>query len=343
MDAYETIQMDSKELYVSVAANRIAVSEALALAMVYVPLSQEERLWVERELNGYNDKLDLPEYRQIPCAVKARVKNRYSGIVQDTRLSGRPMEELDKMLNKILGLSIFKMYVSQSVESIEKQITNHNVGDVIMIIDGPPGEELRNSIESSCQRLYCAVQYVFQTAPIAYMQNTLLAIKNKVMGILQSHFTEKIMAPTVAAVDKKVIFISYCWEDDEHKNWVRKFAKDLSELFIVKIDQELPYGVELTQFMEQAIASSDKVLIITTPEYKRRADNRIRGVGYETSLITDDLVTDQNRIKFIPIIRKGTKESSYPRYLGTRKGADMTDDLKYTERLEEIKNNLLNF
>lgn len=335
--------MDSKELYVSIAANRIAISEALALAMAYIPLTQEERLWVERELNGYNNKLEVPEYRQIPCEVKARVQNIYSSIVRDTRLGGGPMKELDKMLNEKLGLSIFKMYVGQGVESIEKQIADHNDGDVIMIIDGPPGEELRNSIKSLCQSHYCAVRYVFQTAPIAYMKNTLFDIKNRIMGILQSHFTEKTMAPQVAAVDKKIIFISYCWEDEEHKNWVKKLAKDLSELFTVKIDQELPYGVELTQFMEQAIASSDKVLIITTPEYKHRADNRIRGVGYETSLITDDLVTDQNRIKFIPVIRKGTRESSYPRYLGTRKGADMTDDLKYTEMLEDIKNNLLSF
>jgi len=33
--------------------------------------------------------------------------------------------------------------------------------------------------------------------------------------------------------------------------------------------------------MEQTIANVDKVLIIATPEYKKRADNRERGVGWK--------------------------------------------------------------
>ena len=96
-------------------------------------------------------------------------------------------------------------------------------------------------------------------------------------------------------------------------------------------------------FMEQSVAESDKVLIIATPEYKDRADNRKRGVGYETSLITDDLVNDQNRVKFIPIIRKGTKETAYPRYLGSRKGLYMTDDAIYKEQFEELVRNLMEY
>ena len=142
---------------------------------------------------------------------------------------------------------------------------------------------------------------------------------------------------------KKIVFISYCWEDDEHTAWVRRLAEDLSHWVKIRIDQKLPLGVELNRFMEQAVATSDKVLIIATPEYKDRADNRKRGVGYETSLITDDLVNDQNRIKFIPIIRKGTKETSYPRYLGSRKGLHMADDSIYKEKLEELVKNLLEY
>ena len=53
-----------------------------------------------------------------------------------------------------------------------------------------------------------------------------------------------------------------------------------------------------------------------------------------------DLISDQNRIKFIPIIRKGSKEESYPHYLGNRKGLDMRDDSKYKEALNELVDNL---
>lgn len=142
---------------------------------------------------------------------------------------------------------------------------------------------------------------------------------------------------------KKVVFISYCWENKEHTAWVRQLAEDLSPYFKIRLDQKLPLGMELNRFMENSVATSDKVLVIATPEYKDRADQRKRGVGYETSLITDDLVNDKNCIKFIPIIRKGTKEESFPRYLGSRKGLDMTDDSCYIAQLEELVTNLMEY
>ena len=142
---------------------------------------------------------------------------------------------------------------------------------------------------------------------------------------------------------KKKVFISYCWEGDKHQEWVKRLAEDLTPYFKVRLDQKLPLGWELNRFMEQSIAESDKVLIITTPEYKDRADSRKRGVGYETSLITDDLVNDQNRVKLIPISRKGTKQTAYPRYLGSRKGLYMTDDKGYEEQLEELIRNLIEY
>lgn len=145
---------------------------------------------------------------------------------------------------------------------------------------------------------------------------------------------------TTKVSPKKKVFISYSWDDDEHKTWVHKLAEDLSATFEVKIDIKQPLGTELNQFMESLINDTDKALIIATPEYKRRADERIKGVGYETTLITNDLISDQNRIKFIPIIRKGSKEESYPSYLGNRKGLDMRDDSKYKEALKELVDNL---
>lgn len=89
--------------------------------------------------------------------------------------------------------------------------------------------------------------------------------------------------------------------------------------------------------------NSDKVLIFATPSYKDRADGCMKGVGYETSLITNDLVSDQNCIKFIPIIRKGSKDESFPTYLGNRKGLDMTDDSKYEDSLKVLIDNLKNY
>lgn len=155
-------------------------------------------------------------------------------------------------------------------------------------------------------------------------------------GLLASIAT----SDTTRVSPKKKVFISYCWEDEEHTKWVHKLAEDLKSYFDVKIDVEQPIGTELNQFMESMINSSDKVLIIVTPEYKERADGRLKGVGYETTLITNELISDQNKIKFIPIIRKGSKEESYPSYLGNRKGLDMKDSSNYEDALKLLVDNL---
>lgn len=338
--------MSINDLYLSLVTNKISLSESLALVSAYVPLTSEERLWVDAELNGYNDKTIVPDYRQLSCEVRARIQNLYSGIVEDIDLVGKPMEDLETMLNSKLGLSVYKLYVCQGVESIEQLVNDHKDVDIIMKFEGAPSSELKSLLSMNERAYSFKTLYVFQAAPVAYLKNALTIIKNRLLKIMQNHFAQEGKRDGItddSTKKKKVIFISYCWESDEHKSWVKKLADDLSDEFTVRIDQKLPLGVELTHFMEDAIASSDKVLIIATPEYKRKADNRIRGVGYETSLITDDLVTDQNRIKFIPIIRKGSKETSFPRFLGSRKGADMTDDDRYTEMLSELKRNLRDY
>lgn len=331
------------EIYIGIVCNKKTISETMALALAYAPLTQDEQKWIELELQGYQGKTNVPDYRQLPCEVKVRVLNNYNGIIEDKRLIGDYVDNIDSMLAEDYGLSLYKIYVSQGVESIERQVMNQTDGNIIMIIDGPPGRIMIDSLESQSQLYNFTIKYVFQTAPVAYMSNALFVIKNRLIKILQKHINKtesRDIEVKDIEINRKTVFISYCWENEEHKKWVKQLANDLGTIFNVKIDQELPYGVELTHFMEQAIAQSDKVLIVVTPEYKYRADNRERGVGYETSLITDDLVNDLNRIKFIPIIRQGTKETSYPIYLGSKKGADMTNDSSYSIVLAELIRNI---
>lgn len=182
--------------------------------------------------------------------------------------------------------------------------------------------------------------------------------KREIKRFLMSHpdifnefiydWEQKSHSPYDIKVDKKgvmarikQIFISYSWEDREHEQWVQLLAKDLSVYFDVRIDNKLPLGADLNVFMEQSINNSDYVLLILTPEYKHRADNRINGVGYETNVITNDMIRDNNKVRFIPLIRKGDKDSSFPIYLGNKKGLNMTIDAEYQENLQELVKNLI--
>lgn len=140
--------------------------------------------------------------------------------------------------------------------------------------------------------------------------------------------------------DRKKIFISYSWDGVDHQEWVIKLANDLRAKYGIDVilDQfDLNAGKDLTYFMENAISDADKVLIILTPNYKLKAENREKGVGYETSIISQNILSSSiSKIKFIPILRVGSQASSSPLHLVSKLYHDMTDNQKYYERLFEL-------
>jgi hypothetical protein len=112
-------------------------------------------------------------------------------------------------------------------------------------------------------------------------------------------------------------FISYAWDDESHKEWVKEFAVRLrSDGVNVTLDQwHLAPGDQLPAFMERAVRDSEFVIIVCTPRYKAKSETRSGGVGYEGDIITAEVATGQNHRKFIPILRLGEWESAAPSWL----------------------------
>ncbi|RYE18599.1 MAG: hypothetical protein EOP45_13885 [Sphingobacteriaceae bacterium] len=91
-------------------------------------------------------------------------------------------------------------------------------------------------------------------------------------------------------------------------------------------------------FVEQSISKSDKVLIIFTPNYKARADNRTGGVGYEYSIMNAALYDNQTvNVKIIPILRKGSKQDSIPDFMKQYIHIDITNDENYENSYKDLK------
>lgn len=113
------------------------------------------------------------------------------------------------------------------------------------------------------------------------------------------------------------VFLSYAWEDESHKSWVRELAARLrGDGVETVLDQwELVPGDQLPQFMERAVRDSDFVLVICTPEYKKRSDKRSGGVGYEGDVMTGEVFTLGRRRKFIPVLRRGAWTEAAPSWL----------------------------
>jgi len=73
------------------------------------------------------------------------------------------------------------------------------------------------------------------------------------------------------------IFMSYSSGDDSHNEWVGQLADDIERHndFHVVLDQyDLDVYMDKNKFMEDAVLTSDVVVVVATAEYKYKADNR---------------------------------------------------------------------
>jgi hypothetical protein len=144
-------------------------------------------------------------------------------------------------------------------------------------------------------------------------------------------------------VKTPTIFVSYAWEDDV-KVWVREFATRLRREggVDVKMDQwDVAPGDPLPEFMERSVRTSDFILIICTPRYKTKSDERQGGVGYEGNIITGEIFTKANHRKFIPVLRKGEWSAAAPSFLMGNAYLDLRgdpyDETTYTQLLMALR------
>lgn len=119
------------------------------------------------------------------------------------------------------------------------------------------------------------------------------------------------------------VFISYSWDSETHKKWVRELAERLvSNGVAVHLDQwNVVPGDSLTAFMEEQVSQCDFILVICTPNYATKSLQRTGGVGYEQQIISGQIAAGVERRKFIPVVREGdfsTSERSAipPHFLG---------------------------
>ena len=138
-------------------------------------------------------------------------------------------------------------------------------------------------------------------------------------------------------------FISYSWDSDAHKDWVREFADALIRNGInVTLDQyDLKIGADRFAFMEQSVASADVVLCVCSPSYVDRANGREKGVGVETTLITPEFFGQHKGKQYIPVVRHsdGDKPAT-PDYMAALIFVDFRDDAKFDANFEDLLRHL---
>lgn len=139
---------------------------------------------------------------------------------------------------------------------------------------------------------------------------------------------------------KARIFISYSVESDKHNEKVKRFARRLqNQQMEVFLFDDMCLGERFGYFMEN-IEKCEFVLFICTPEYRKRADEREGGVGYEWNIITSSVVRQTDERKFIPILFEGDWNEALPIWARGKRRLDYRNesDKEFTYLIENIRN-----
>lgn len=145
----------------------------------------------------------------------------------------------------------------------------------------------------------------------------------------------------------KKVFISYAWGNSEHQQWIVDLATRLmNDSVDVVLDRwSLQDGHDIHSFMETMVKAKDifRVLIVSDKTYTEKSNDRAGGVGTETQIITPNIYSKQEQVKFIPLVRERDEDGHafLPVYLQSRKYIDFSREEDFENSYEELLRNIL--
>ena len=137
----------------------------------------------------------------------------------------------------------------------------------------------------------------------------------------------------------KKIFISYSWDSEEHRLWVKNLADTLEQhqsIHVIWDGYDLDSWKDKNLFMENGVFDADIILVVTKKKYKEKADARSGGVGIETFLSAAEhwrSLQENGKTKFIQIKRE---DDSSPRYLSGHLYLDFTKNSNFLEDMKSL-------
>lgn len=97
----------------------------------------------------------------------------------------------------------------------------------------------------------------------------------------------------------KKIFISYSWEDESYNSQVKDFVNKLIDrgydVCIDKREIESNYSIDMQEMMHKGLTEADKVIVLLSESYKKKAESFTGGVGQEFKLILADIVNQRRK------------------------------------------------
>lgn len=139
-----------------------------------------------------------------------------------------------------------------------------------------------------------------------------------------------------------IVFVSYSWDPDHFdkkvEDIVGRLLKNGVDVIFDKYDCKP--GNNVYKFMEDSVKNVDvdHVLIMCTEAYKKKADDRAKGVGAETLIISPQVYQNCMQSKFIPVIlEKDERGNPYkPTYIESNIHIDLSDEAEFEAEFERL-------
>lgn len=137
------------------------------------------------------------------------------------------------------------------------------------------------------------------------------------------------------------VFISYSWRPKENQIRVQQLAERLSSdgVHVIIDIWDLQDGQDKNKFMEQMVANPEvkKVLLICTKEYAEKANTRKGGVGIESTIVSEEIYTNADQTKFIPVVYEYENDKPcVPVFAKSRIFVDLSSDEKFEGGYDQL-------
>lgn len=142
-------------------------------------------------------------------------------------------------------------------------------------------------------------------------------------------------------MDNPKVFISYSWHPKENQMRVLELANRLSSdgVHVVLDVWDLKDGQDKNKYMEQMVndPSVSKVLLVCNNDYVEKANQRRGGVGIESTIVSEEIYTNADQTKFIPLVFERTEgKDCVPTFAKSRIYIDLSSEDNYEKGYDQL-------
>lgn len=277
------------------------LSLLLLEAKEFAETAKNEKLieFIDNELDGYAGK-EIPAYRKINAEIVGDIQDSFGQLVY--RQYPLDFSKISDQLGFDISNTVSPdgiSFIENNLESLKgaivlKQMPPQLVGMLNEILeDNNPGMKL------------VAAYHRFGKASIQYiMDKVRQELINDLRKIQKSLKPLKGIKMPSFGLDKSLsVFVTYAWGGEEFNDMIISFVDFLRQKgYYASMDRKNTQDETSTNFnrmMVEGIQNSDKVIIILTEIYKKKADAFEGGVGMEYQLILEDIKSQKNKYIFV--------------------------------------------